>query len=616
MMRRYKKLSQIIVLTLMVFVSLTSAPVSYALTSSQQSALNMGALYFNTENSCSASSSPVLTGDNPGQAFSFFKSKGLSPEQAAAMVGNFMQESTEKLDTHAGEGKSHQGIAQWDNGRWRQLVDWAESQNRDKWDLITQLEWSWEELSNGSYKPVLEELKQKTTVAEAVKTVLDKYEGAPGQEEAKRVGYAEDVLKKYQSASTGSLEGTSGVNGDRVNPQVRFKYGSGPRLQSGLPPGANISREDWAKLFLKSLAVGSGKPESEVITEEKVKAVVAWEMAEGGSTTTPGSYNALNVAKDSPQFQGDLNPVYNHVYADGNEHPAFKTVDEGVESNVRFVEKPHYSRLYDMLLDPEMTATKFVDNFDNKTYKGATGQLTWAAGGYLTLFKDTVNGLDGDKKQTRYDEPILGQRAKDALTAMGVIPSNTITKLDINAAGGVAVNCAGGDAVRVGNLVFPLRVTKTEIEGSLGGCLDKSAKRICIAGHPYKAFDLFSPESTEVRAATDGKVVSAKIGTCGHGFGSAFTAQVYNEAEGRTYFYQHMSDTSGKVTKGQTIKAGDVIGSVGGSEADCGTSPHLHFDAVTGNSRPACSRLSCSEDKKKLFIDIGAELYTSYTGLP
>jgi hypothetical protein len=620
-MRTVKKVfrSSLICLFALV-VCFYSSNISLAMSRSALESVVNGRPWYDATQDCSIASSPVVSGNNPAQAFAFFRANELSPEQAAAMVGNFMRESGETIDTHAGEGGSHQGIAQWDSGRWKSFIEWAG--NKDIWALTTQLEWSWEELSNGAYKPVLVELKQQTTIPAAVKIVLDKYEVAPGQAEDDRVRFAEDVLKKYGNTTTGTLAGTAGVNGPDVNPLVRFKYGSGPRLKTALPNGANVTREDWAKLFLKFIAVGAGKPETEVITDEKVLAVVGWQMAEGGSTATPGSYNGLNVAKDAAKYQADLNPVYNHVYADGNQHPAFKSVEEGVESNVRFVEKDHYSRLHEMLLNPLMnddtpfTADKFVENFDNLTYNGATVQSRWAAGGYLTLFKDTVAGLRGSNKQERYDEPMLGPEAKAALKDMGVTPDEKVTPLDINSvSAGGSVNCSGGQAVRVGNLVFPLRVTKSALESSLGSCLDKTGSKICIAGHNYTAYDLFSPEGTEVVAATDGKVVSAKISNCGHGFGSALSVQVFNEQENRTYFYQHMSDTSGKVSKDQTIKAGDSIGTVGGEEADCKTSPHLHFDAVTGDSRPACSRLSCSAENKKLFIDIGAELYTAYTGL-
>lgn len=419
--------------------------------------------------------------------------------------------------------------------------------------------------------------------------------------------------KKTTQASCSATSSTdTGDNNSGVNSKVTFKYGNGPRLKAqtadgkDIQPGDNITMEDWAKLMLKFIAFGTGTKESDVVTDEKVLALVAWQAQEGGSTVTVGAYNGLNVAKD-PKTQRDLNPTYNHTYGDGNQHPAFKTLEEGVESNVRFIEKYHYSYILNMLLNPKLTADDFVNNIDNKTQGGLTGQASWAAGGYKSALKSVLNGYKSNpaSKQRAFSAPLVGAKSRQWLQSVGVADGG-IKALDISATKG---GCGGG------SLRFPLDVTKADFTSNNAGCIDDDAKTICKAGHPYTAYDLMIPEGTQVIAATDGTVTSAKVGGCGHGFGKAFTVQVYNKSEDRVYFYQHMKDDSGQVTKGQEIKAGDPIGKVGGAEADCNTAPHLHIDASQGSVRGACSRLSCPEETKKKFIDIGKELYTAYTNL-
>ena len=166
--------------------------------------------------------------------------------------------------------------------------------------------------------------------------------------------------------------------------------------------------------------------------------------------------------------------------------------------------------------------------------------------------------------------------------------------------------------IPVDGLTWPLAQSKAEVKSSIGKCLNETTKSICDAGHPYKAHDLFAKPGTQVYAVAKGTVISAKIGGCGHGFGSAFTVQVYDSEKDQTYFYQHMDPSSGGVASGTVVKPGDPIGKVGPSSAACNTSPHLHIDLSGGKGRAACSRLSCSAAVKAKFIDISQGLYKGY----
>ena len=141
---------------------------------------------------CSCSSaSPDTTGDAGSvsssltgktaaeQAFNYFISQGLSAQAAAGIVGNMMTESagnTEKLNTHAHNDISgtHDGIVQWSTSRWAALKS---HENGDPYDLATQLDYVWWELTKGDYKSVLADLKGATSAQKAA-TIFNN--GPPG----------------------------------------------------------------------------------------------------------------------------------------------------------------------------------------------------------------------------------------------------------------------------------------------------------------------------------------------------------------------------------------------------------------------------------------------------
>jgi hypothetical protein len=166
-------------------------------------------------------------------------------------------------------------------------------------------------------------------------------------------------------------------------------------------------------------------------------------------------------------------------------------------------------------------------------------------------------------------------------------------------------------------LSWPVVQSQQEAADNLGTCLDNAGSSICDAGHNYQAHDLFAPEGTPIVAAASGVVLSARVGSCGHGINEAWAVQIYDEENNITYFYQHMnpSETFQLVAAGDNVGAGRQLGVVGDTASACNTPPHLHFDAVAARGRPACSRLSCTTENLNLFVDIGEGLYDAYTTL-
>ncbi len=201
----------------------------------QQQVYQLGIHYYDVHVDCAATGSgslPILVGnDNIQQAYNFFVSQGgLSPVQAAGILGNLLQESGGKLNPTAGTLTPNvgYGIAQWTTAdRQAALVAYAKSHGTDASDFATQLGFLWQELTT-SYPNVLNSLKSATDVATATSdfTGPDNLAGQPvpptdevqrsgGYENPSqpvmknRIGYAMQVVALYGNSSTSSGSSTA-----------------------------------------------------------------------------------------------------------------------------------------------------------------------------------------------------------------------------------------------------------------------------------------------------------------------------------------------------------------------------------------------------------------------
>lgn len=158
-------------------------------------------------------------------AYNYFTGKGLTPYEASAIIGNFMQESSPELNPEANSG-SHYGIAQWDiGGREANLRTFARETGRaNEYNTIeVQLEFVWLETTGegatpsvpGNNRPVLPAMEAAgDDLARLVNIWLEQWEGARGQEEEKRLNYAQQVLDTY-GGGTGSS--TASCGGSTIN---------------------------------------------------------------------------------------------------------------------------------------------------------------------------------------------------------------------------------------------------------------------------------------------------------------------------------------------------------------------------------------------------------------
>jgi hypothetical protein len=114
---------------------------------------------------------------NAQAAFEYFVSQGMTPAQAAGIVGNLQGESGQGLNTGAinpGDGRDGSdsiGVAQWNGPRARALKAYAESKGVPWTDLNTQLEFLHSELK-GPEGTAYKGLQAAQTPEEAARAML------------------------------------------------------------------------------------------------------------------------------------------------------------------------------------------------------------------------------------------------------------------------------------------------------------------------------------------------------------------------------------------------------------------------------------------------------------
>ena len=105
------------------------------------------------------------------QIVNFFMNKGLTKNQAKGIYGNIMQESGGKHNIVSRDGHNSYGLAQWTGTRKARLF----SKYGTNPTINQQLEYLWDEL-NSTEKNALNALRNTTTVADATKVFMQKFE--------------------------------------------------------------------------------------------------------------------------------------------------------------------------------------------------------------------------------------------------------------------------------------------------------------------------------------------------------------------------------------------------------------------------------------------------------
>jgi hypothetical protein len=147
--------------------------------------------------------------NNEHTAFTFFVNQGLTPIQAAGIVGNLMQESSVVPTSVEYGGGPGRGIAQWSvGGRWDSsrgdnMTSFAADHGLSRTSLDAQLQFIWFELENfPGYG--LGRLETATTITSAVAAFQTDFEICGTCANSKRISYANQVYAAYGNSSTSS----------------------------------------------------------------------------------------------------------------------------------------------------------------------------------------------------------------------------------------------------------------------------------------------------------------------------------------------------------------------------------------------------------------------------
>ena len=153
---------------------------------------------------------------NAGKAFTFFKERGFTDEQAAGIVGNLQAESGININPAAiGDGGKAWGIAQWHPER-RSI--WEKASGK-KWEssgispnFEEQLQFIVYELQR-TESAALRRLRATNTVEDAAAVFDQYYERSSGQARKKRIELAQAIIGSTGSTQTADASGVS-TNGD------------------------------------------------------------------------------------------------------------------------------------------------------------------------------------------------------------------------------------------------------------------------------------------------------------------------------------------------------------------------------------------------------------------
>lgn len=147
-----------------------------------------------------SASAAKVSATNNKIAYDYFIKKGLTPQQAAGIIGNLMQESGTPINPTARQrGGPGMGIAQWSRGeRWSQLVRYAAKSKRNPNSLVVQLDFIWLEL-NTTEKRAMKSLRSSRTVPAATLNFSRHFERCAPRwcHNDRRTSNAHQVLRSY-----------------------------------------------------------------------------------------------------------------------------------------------------------------------------------------------------------------------------------------------------------------------------------------------------------------------------------------------------------------------------------------------------------------------------------
>lgn len=171
---------------------------------------------------------------NAQTAYQFFVAQGLSPAQAAGIIGNLQAESGQGLDPEiVNPSSGATGIAQWLGSRWNPALKTGNAAI----DFQAQLQYIWQEL-NGPEASALRALRGATTAADAATVFSNLYERGGGADNGTRASYATSIFTQAQSG-TWTAANWAASSSAPVGTGTLDTFGAAGGQAPGGPPSIN-----------------------------------------------------------------------------------------------------------------------------------------------------------------------------------------------------------------------------------------------------------------------------------------------------------------------------------------------------------------------------------------
>lgn len=225
------------------------------------------------------------------QVYDRMIAEGMQPHQAAAIVGNLMQESGPGLNTGAvGDGGNSFGMAQWNGPRMQALQAFAGERGTDPSDLQTQIDFLVHEMQ-GPESAAFEAIKSAPDLESATLAASDRFwrPGTPMNEN--RVNYAQDF---YNSVSP---------DGQSVAQPVMVGSGGGGTLPA--PAAAGPAQMAQADPSMQQILAAVSSPYYGYLNEGQQGVVNALmqQALRGPEGMTPYQAAQLQLSRDKFDYE-------------------------------------------------------------------------------------------------------------------------------------------------------------------------------------------------------------------------------------------------------------------------------------------------------------------------
>jgi Phage tail lysozyme len=257
--------------------------------------------------------SPTLVGNtNAEKVFRYLVDKeGFTPEAAAGVIGNLMQESGVNPKSRQLGGGPGRGIMQWtETERWASLTAWANNSGKDPWTLETQVEWMIKEMKDyGTYNRI----KGVTSYKKAVEIFEKEMERAGVPNYPRRYQFAADALASFSGGAGGAGISLGSQKMGAVDQFTSIAKGFGLQLTSDYRPGdSGYHGKNRARDYSND-SVGRGTPQQLAFAKHLVQNY-------GSSLTqliyTPLGFGIANGKKVGLDYWGESvnSQHYHHVH--------------------------------------------------------------------------------------------------------------------------------------------------------------------------------------------------------------------------------------------------------------------------------------------------------------